>query len=59
MWNAKFEKHKKVSVFTNGTRFEYGNIAKTEEALVMDGEWVVDETKMELIRLHKRDRHAT
>ena len=27
MWNAKFEKQKKVSFCTNGVRFEYGNIA--------------------------------
>ena len=33
MWNVKFEKHKKVSVFTNGIHFEYGNIAKSEGSL--------------------------
>ena len=59
MWNVKFEKHKKVSFFTIGIHFEYGNIAKSEEALVVFDEWVLDDEKMELIRLHKRDRHET
>ena len=59
MWNVKFEKHKKVSFFTNGIHFEYGNIAKSEEALAVNDEWILDEEKMELIRLHKRDRHET
>ena len=59
MWNVKFEKHKKVSFFTNGIRFECGNIAKGEEALTVNDEWVLDEEKMELIRRHKRDRHET
>ena len=58
-WNVKFEKHKKVSFFTHGIHFQYGNIAKTEEALAMNDEWVMDEAKMELIRIHKRDRHET
>ena len=53
MWNVKFEKHKKVSFFTNGIHFEYGNIAKSEEALAVNDEWVLDEEKMDLIRLHK------
>ena len=59
MWNVKFEKHKKVSFFTNGIHFEYGNIAKSEEALAVNDEWILDEEKMELIRLHKRDRRET
>ena len=57
MWNVKFEKHKKVSFFTNGIHFEYGNVAKIEEASAVNDECVLDEEKMELIRLHKRDRH--
>ena len=59
MRNVKFEKHKKVSFFTNGIHFEYGNIAKSEEALAVNDEWILDEEKMELIRLHRRDRHET
>ena len=43
-----------VSFFTNSIHFEYGNIAKSEEALAVNDEWVLDEEKMELIRLHKR-----
>ena len=61
MWNVKFEQHKKVSFFTNGIHFEYGNIAKSEEALAVNDEWILDEEEMEseLIRLHKRGRHET
>ena len=59
IWTVKFEKHKKVSFFTNGIHFEYGDIAKSEEALAVNEEWFLDEEKMELIRLHKRDRHGT
>ena len=59
MWNVKFEKHKRVSFFTNAIHFEYGNIAKSEEALVVNDVWALDDEKMELIRVHKRDRHET
>ena len=48
-----------MSFFTNGIPFEYCNIAKGGEAWAVNDEWVLDEEKMELIRLHKRLRHET
>ena len=58
MWNVKFEKHKKVSVFTDFKHFEFGYNQK-EEVFALDDEWVMNEPEMELIRLHKRERHQT
>ena len=54
----KFEKHKKVSFFTDFKHFEFGYNQK-EEVFALDDEWVMDEPEMELIRLHKRERHQT
>ena len=58
MWNVKFEKHKKVRFFTDFKHFEFGYNQK-EEVFALDDEWVMDEPEMELIRLHKRERHQT
>ena len=58
MWNVKFEKHKKVSFFTDYKHFEFGYNHK-EEVFALDDEWVMNEPEMELIRLHKRERHQT
>ena len=58
MWNVKFEKHKKVSFFTDFKHFEFGYNQK-EEVFALDDEWVMNEPEMELIRLHKRERHQT
>ena len=58
MWDVKFEKHKKVSFFTDFKHFEFGYNQK-EEVFALDDEWVMNEPEMELIRLHKRERHQT
>ena len=58
MWNVKFEKHKKVSFFTDYKHFEYGYNQK-EEVFALEDEWVMNEPEMELIRLHKKERHQT
>ena len=58
MWNVKFEKHKKVSFFTDFKHFKFGYNQK-EEVFALDDEWVMSEPEMELIRLHKRERHQT
>ena len=58
MWNVKFEKHKKVSFFTDFKHFEFGYNQK-EEVFALDDEWVMNEPEMELVRLHKRERHQT
>ena len=58
MWNVRFEKHKKVSFFTDHKHFEFGYNQK-EEVFALDDEWVMNEPEMELIRLHKRERHQT
>ena len=58
MWNVKFEKHKKVSFFTDHKHFEFGYNQK-EEAYALDDEWIMNEPEMELIRLHKKERHQT
>ena len=58
MWDVKFEKHKKVSFFTDFKHFELGYNQK-EEVFALDDEWVMNEPEMELIRLHKRERHQT
>ena len=42
MWNVKFEKHKKVSFFTDFKRFEFGYNQK-EEVFALDDEWVMNE----------------
>ena len=70
MWNVKFEQHKKVSFFTSHFHYEFGyNLGEvggsvlteepTEEALAADDEWVLDEAKMELVRVHKRKRRQS
>ena len=58
MWSVKFEKHKKVSFFTDYKHFEFGYNQKAE-VFALDDEWVMNEPEMELIRLHKRERHQT
>ena len=58
MWDVKFEKHKKVSFFTDFKHFEFGYNQK-EEVFALDDEWVMNEPEMELIRLRKRERHQT
>ena len=58
MWNVKFEKHKKVSFFTDHKHFEFGYNQK-EEVVALDDEWIMNEPEMELIRLHKKERHQT
>ena len=58
MWNVKFEKHKKVSFFTDHKHFEFG-YNQNEEVFALDDEWIMNEPEMELIRLHKRERHQT
>ena len=58
MWNVKFEKHKRVSFFTDFKHFEYG-YNQNEEVFALDDEWIMNEPEMELIRLHKRERHQT
>ena len=42
MWNVKFEKHKKVSFFTDFKHFEFGYNQK-EEVFALDDEWVMNE----------------
>ena len=59
MGNVKFEKHKTVSFFTNHVHFEYGYNQKNEEVLAVDDERIMDEPKMQLIRVHKREKHQT
>ena len=49
----KFEKHKKVSFFTDHKHFEFG-YNQNEEVFGLDDEWIMNEPEMELIRLHKR-----
>ena len=58
MWNVKFERHKKVSFFTDHKHFEFG-YNQNEEVFALDDEWIMNEPEMELIRLHKRERHQT
>ena len=58
MWNVKFEKHKKVSFFTDFKHFEFGYNQK-EEVFALDDEWIMNEPEMELIRLRKKERHQT
>ena len=58
MWSVKFEKHKKVSFFTDFKHFEFG-YNSNEEVFALDDEWIMNEPEMELIRLHKRERHQT
>ena len=58
MRNVKFEKHKKVSFFTDFKHFEFG-YNQNEEVFALDDEWVMNEPEMELIRLHKKERHQT
>ena len=58
MWNVKFEKHKKVSFFTDFKHFEFGYNQK-EEVFALEDEWIMNEPEMELIRLHKKERHQT
>ena len=58
MWNVKFEKHKKVSFFTDHKHFEFG-YNQNEEVFALDDEWIMNEPAMELMRLHKRERHQT
>ena len=58
MWNVKFEKDKKVSFFTDYKHFEFGYNQK-EEVFALDDEWAMNVPEMELIRLHKRERHQT
>ena len=58
MWSVKFEKRKKVSFFTDFKHFEFGYNQK-EEVFALDDEWVMNEPEMELIRLHKKERHQT
>ena len=67
MWNVRFEKHKKVSFFTETVHYEFGynqgetgKLPKregTQEALAVEDEWFLDEAKQELIRIHKKERH--
>ena len=40
MWNVKFEKHKKVSFFTDHKHFEFGYNQK-EEVFALDDEWIM------------------
>ena len=59
MWNnVKFEKNKKVSFFTDHKHFEFG-YNQNEEVFALDDEWIMNEPEMELIRLHKKERHQT
>ena len=58
IWNMKFEKYKKVSFFTDHKHFEFG-YNQNEEIFALDDEWIMNEPEMELIRLHKRERHQT
>ncbi|OLQ08360.1 hypothetical protein AK812_SmicGene8147 [Symbiodinium microadriaticum] len=71
MWHVRFCKFKKSSFLTYYLHYEYGFHQKTtgssslEEApeelenlvFATDDEWVLDENKMELIRVHKKMRH--
>ena len=67
MWNVRFDKHKKSSFLTYFSHYEYGFHQKTlgssspeevpeEFSYAMDGERVINELKMELIRLRKKTR---
>ena len=52
MWNVKFDKHKKVSFFTDFKHFEFGYDQK-EEVFALDDDWIMNEPEMELIRLRR------
>ena len=54
--DVKFEKHKKVSFFTDFKYSEFG-YNQNEEVFALDDEWIMNEPEMELIRLYKRGRH--
>ena len=70
MWHVRFGKFKKSSFLTYYMHYEYGfhqklsggssfeEVPEEPEGLVFatDDEWVVDENKMELIRVHKKMR---
>ena len=72
MWHVRFCKFKKSSFLTYYLHYEYGFHQKTtgssslEEApeelenlvFATDDEWVLDENKMELIRVHKKMRQS-
>ncbi|CAE7808499.1 Cpr, partial [Symbiodinium sp. KB8] len=72
MWHVRFGKFKKSSFLTYYMHYEYGfhqklsggssfeEVPEEPEGLVFatDDEWVVDENKMELIRVHKKTRQV-
>ena len=72
MWHVRFGKFKKSSFLTYYMHYEYGfhqklsggssfeEVPEEPEGLVFatDDEWVVDENKMELIRVHKKMRQV-
>ena len=69
MRNVRFDKHKKPSILTHFTHYEYGFHQKTQGgssqeevpeklAVATDDVWVIDEADMELIRVHKQMRIA-
>ena len=73
MWHVRLGKFKKSSFLTYFSHYEYGFHQNTtgsssleeepEEpenpAFATDDEWMIDENKMELIRVHKKMRHAS
>ncbi|OLP89146.1 Kinesin-like protein Klp59C [Symbiodinium microadriaticum] len=72
MWHVRFGKFKKSSFLTYYMHYEYGfhqklsggssfeEVPEEPEGLVFatDDEWVVDENKMELIRVHEKMRQV-
>ena len=70
MWHVRFGKFKKSSFLTYYMHYEYGfhqklsggssfeEVPEEPEGLVFatDDEWMIDEDKMELIRVHKKTR---
>ena len=69
MWHVRFGKFKKSSFLTYYMHYEYGfhqklsggssfeEVPEEPEGLVFvtDDEWMIDEDKMQLIRVHKKD----
>ena len=69
MWTVRFDRHKKSSFLTYFSHYEFGfhqqlkghsslEEIPVEYGLAVEDEWVLDEARMELARIHKKMRKS-